>query len=234
LTNTVSWRTPSSVLRRPTLVAPSFPHDEDRHRPGAFLRTPTGGRRRTANKTDDPDSTAPHTANRDDVKINDTFHPLPPCPAEIGNIPPPAAPLTRGSHAMEYRKSSPHRPQRSRRSAWAHDVRPIWATPSQESIRTNPPALRTPGSTSSTPPTTTPRANRGDRRQVLSRAGATRWSWRPKVWGEMGPGPPARAVAEGDRGQADASLKRLGTDVIDLYQIHRPIPACRSRKTLSP
>jgi aryl-alcohol dehydrogenase-like predicted oxidoreductase len=43
-----------------------------------------------------------------------------------------------------------------------------------------------------------------------------------KVWGPMGDGPNDRGLSRGHIMDAiDASLKRLGTDHIDLYQIHR-------------
>ncbi|MEZ0490891.1 aldo/keto reductase [Kineococcus sp. TBRC 1896] len=54
-----------------------------------------------------------------------------------------------------------------------------------------------------------------------------------KLFGEMGPGPgqsglSRRAVLE----QVDASLQRLGTDWIDLYQIHRFDPATPVEETM--
>jgi aryl-alcohol dehydrogenase-like predicted oxidoreductase len=43
-----------------------------------------------------------------------------------------------------------------------------------------------------------------------------------KVFGEMGPGPNDRGLSRGHIMDAiDASLRRLGTDYVDLYQIHR-------------
>ena len=33
---------------------------------------------------------------------------------------------------------------------------------------------------------------------------------------------------------AEASLRRLGRDHIDLYQLHRPDPRCRSRRPSGP
>jgi len=46
-----------------------------------------------------------------------------------------------------------------------------------------------------------------------------------KVFGEMGPGPDDRGLGERHvREQCDASLRRLGVDVIDLYQCHRYDP----------
>jgi aryl-alcohol dehydrogenase-like predicted oxidoreductase len=46
-----------------------------------------------------------------------------------------------------------------------------------------------------------------------------------KVFGEMGPGPQDRGLGERHvRAQCEASLRRLGVDVIDLYQCHRYDP----------
>ncbi|HZF10624.1 MAG TPA: hypothetical protein VFE33_17700 [Thermoanaerobaculia bacterium] len=87
LTNTVSWRTPlsSGAPAALTLVAAVVPGTDGRivSDQATFVYDADGdGVDETANTTDDPDSTAPHTANRATTfKINDTFHPLPPCPA---------------------------------------------------------------------------------------------------------------------------------------------------------
>lgn len=46
-----------------------------------------------------------------------------------------------------------------------------------------------------------------------------------KVFGEMGPGPQDRGLGERHvRAQCEASLRRLGVDMIDLYQCHRYDP----------
>jgi aryl-alcohol dehydrogenase-like predicted oxidoreductase len=55
-----------------------------------------------------------------------------------------------------------------------------------------------------------------------------------KVWGPMGTGQHQRGLSrKAIEEQADASLKRLGVDVIDLYQIHRPDPSTPVEETLA-
>lgn len=54
-----------------------------------------------------------------------------------------------------------------------------------------------------------------------------------KVWGAMGPGPNDRGLSrKAIFTQCEASLRRLGTDSIDLYQIHRPDPTVPWDETL--
>lgn len=55
-----------------------------------------------------------------------------------------------------------------------------------------------------------------------------------KVWGAMGPGPNQRGLSrKAIQEQCEASLRRLKTEVIDLYLIHRPDPATPWEETLS-
>ena len=55
-----------------------------------------------------------------------------------------------------------------------------------------------------------------------------------KVFGKMGDGPNDWGLSRKHiQEQCEASLRRLGTDVIDLYQIHRPDPTTPWEETLS-
>ena len=53
-----------------------------------------------------------------------------------------------------------------------------------------------------------------------------------KLHGHMGTDRPCRELAPLDLPAVDASLRRLQTDWIDLYQVHRPDPSCDIDETL--
>jgi aryl-alcohol dehydrogenase-like predicted oxidoreductase len=55
-----------------------------------------------------------------------------------------------------------------------------------------------------------------------------------KVFAPLGPGPNERGLSrKAIQEQLENSLRRLGTDVVDLYQIHRPDPTTPMAETLS-
>ena len=91
-----------------------------------------------------------------------------------------------------------------------------------------------PGSTSSTPPTSTPSASpRRSSARPWRRSSGTKIVLATKVHGVMGKDPNAqgnsrRWIMAG----CENSLRRLGTDYIDLYQIHRPSPDTDIDETL--
>ncbi len=67
----------------------------------------------------------------------------------------------------------------------------------------------------------------GESEEIVAKALTT------KVHGARGPGPNARGNSRRwIMQECEASLRRLGTDWIDLYQIHRPDPGCDLDETL--
>jgi Aldo/keto reductase family/Transketolase, pyrimidine binding domain len=91
-------------------------------------------------------------------------------------------------------------------------------------------------STSSTPPTSTPTAaaRRSSARCCGSTAGATKLVVATKVFGPMHDGPNGGGLSrKAIRTAVDRSLRRLGTDHIDLYQIHRFDPHAPVEETLT-
>ena len=95
-------------------------------------------------------------------------------------------------------------------------------------------ARSTPGSTSSTPPTSTRAAS--PRRSSARRspaAGATTSCSPPRSTARWATTPTSAATrAAGSSREVENSLRRLGTDWIDLYQIHRPEPDTDIDETL--
>lgn len=77
----------------------------------------------------------------------------------------------------------------------------------------------------------------GTSEEIVGRALAGRRSravLATKVWSRMGPGPNEHGLSrKAIQEQVEASLKRLKTDVIDLYQIHRPDRTTPWEETLS-
>lgn len=78
--------------------------------------------------------------------------------------------------------------------------------------------------------------NRGRSEEIVGKALAGRRDQvvlATKVFGEMGPGPNDRGSSRRHiMQQVEASLRRLGTDWIDLYQLHRPDPETPMDETL--
>ena len=136
--------------------------------------------------------------------------------ARHGRIPrhglPPTRPLRPARldpHARHHDHRRPRRLRLGRRASTstARAARSTWPS--------------TPGSTSSTPPTSTRPACR--RRSSARRwsAAATACCWRPRRgcrWGRGPTTPGSRATTSSRR--CEASLRRLRTDHIDLYQVH--------------
>ena len=82
--------------------------------------------------------------------------------------------------------------------------------------------LGTPGSTSSTPPTPTTAAVRGDRRPRHLAADRDAWVLATKLANPAAQGRMAAACrAQWMMRAAEASLRRLGTDHIDIYYLHK-------------
>ena len=97
----------------------------------------------------------------------------------------------------------------------------------------HPRARSTPASTSSTPPTSTRPASPRRSSARRSRAAATTSSWPPSSSCRWATTPTAAAARAAGSSQAvEDSLRRLGTDWIDLYQVHRPDPDTDVDETL--
>ena len=92
-----------------------------------------------------------------------------------------------------------------------------------------------PGSTSSTPRTSTPTApaRRSSAGRCATSPAATRSCIATKVHGPMRPGPNGGGLSrKAIMTEIDDSLRRLGTDYVDLYQIHRWDPRTPIEETL--
>ena len=95
-------------------------------------------------------------------------------------------------------------------------------------------ARRTTGSTSSTPPTSTPRrASEEVTGRLLGETSPATRSWSPPKCSTACPARTGRGLSRKHvMAGIDASLKRLGMDYVDLYQIHRWDPETPIEETL--
>ena len=141
----------------------------------------------------------------------------------------PSPPSTR-SHPRP-RKDTAHAEQNSRPDRRLgqpavpghHDVRPVGERTTRPTPSASSTAPWTPASTSSTPPTSTPRASPNGSSARPSPGAATTSCWPPSSSCRWADDPNQRGGSRRWIIRAvEDSLRRLDTDYIDLYQVHRP------------
>ena len=140
---------------------------------------------------------------------------------------------------MKYTKLGSHRPRRLPHLPRLHELRrtrprhPLVDARRGDEPRRSSGRRSRPASTSSTRPTCTPtaRARRSSAARSPTSPAARRSCSRPRCTARMRQGPNGGGLSrKAIMFEIDASLRRLGTDYVDLYQIHRWDRGRRSRR----